>query len=76
MQDQVDVGGGGRALTQIAPEDRTPAAVAGGADLDGTGTVTTRHLGMVTVGILLVIGPWTTLTYALRQWASRFVTPI
>ena len=47
--DQVGVGVDGKALTQIAPADRTPAAVATGPDLDGTGTVTTRHLGKVTV---------------------------
>lgn len=48
--------GGGRALTQIPPQDRKPAAVATGPDLDGTGTVTTNHPGKVTV--INVWGSW------------------
>lgn len=33
----------------MPPPERTPAAVATGADLDGSGTVTTHHPGKVTV---------------------------
>lgn len=44
-----EVLGGGRALVVVAPGDRKPAAVVTGPDLDGTGTVTTKHPGKVVV---------------------------